>query len=79
MLAPLSPMPDPQLAKRFAIPLRAIKRQRLLIPAPVDRGPVLPTAMLRRLLALPSAEVRRRTGLSWQTFSDIPAAGRAAG
>jgi len=70
MLALLGQVPDPQAARRFRIPLAAVKkkRQRLGIPGPVDRGEVLAAAGWRELLALPSTEVRRRTGISWQTI-----------
>lgn len=70
IVACLGQLPDPEIARRFEIPLPAVKaaRRRRGIPGPVNYGVVVPTAELRALLARPTAEVRRRSGLAPSTI-----------
>jgi hypothetical protein len=70
MLELLGRVPDAEVARRHGIPVKAVKgkRRQLDIPCPVEWGAYLPTDELRRLLALPSSEVRRRAGLHSTTI-----------
>src|SRR5215210_2330588 len=72
MLGLLGEITDTEMADRYSISEAAVegRRKRLGIPAFVFRkgGRVVATPALIALLHLPGSEVRRQTGLSWQTI-----------
>jgi hypothetical protein len=69
MLALLGRIPDTQLARRFGIAAITVKRKRqeLGLASPADRGIVVPTRPLRRLLRRSLGEIHRRSGLCGKT------------
>ena len=70
MLEQLGRVRDAELAERYGISTKTVKKKRRLlgIPGLIERRHVVPGAGVRALLRQPTVEVRRRTGLARSTI-----------